>query len=163
MSCCIDTISGKNALFSLCNLRWSLMFFWQVWFPKEFTDFLACSCRKKKVNQYFNENGVLISVLKYKASATYTSCQEKRKQLNKCWLLKLKFKVSVKKITEVSDFKIFQLYPQDLWTKQWRKFWTKGLKEFWQIRQTKHSCNMSWVLRDCYKMTFAENELRNEI
>lgn len=112
----------------------------------------------KKKNQYFSENGVLISVLKYKASVTYTSCQEKRKQLNKCWLLKLIVKVSVKKITEVSDFKIFQLYPQYLWTKQWRKFWTKDLKEFWQIRKTKHSCNMSWVLRDCYKMTFAESD-----
>lgn len=27
LSCCVDTISEKNALFSLYNLRWSLFFY----------------------------------------------------------------------------------------------------------------------------------------
>lgn len=158
VSYCVDTTSGRNALFFLYNLRWNLFFCDNF---EQFTDYLACRCRKRKKKKKLAlqwKQCLLIFVLKYKASASYTSSQNKKEQLKNCWFIKLKSKASIEKITEMSNFKIFQLGFCEL--KDWRKVWTRSLKEFWQARQTKHFCNTSWVLRSCYKMTFAGSDLQ---
>lgn len=70
----------KNVLFSLYNIRWSLFFNDKFGSQSSLQISLFVAVGKKK-NQYSSENDVLISVLKYKASASYTSCQKKRETI----------------------------------------------------------------------------------
>lgn len=147
----------KKCFVLLLYLQIKPILLWWIWFPEQFKGFLAHCYRKKNTTSVKTASQFLCWNTKLLPAIHLVRKKETIKEIltSKAEIQTTGWKRESLKSLILKPFSS-ALEPCEL--EKQGNVWIKSLREFWQTRQTKHSCNMFWILRECLKMTFAESD-----